>query len=787
MAQRKFRPGTVALVAGVLLSGLTFSILGQATPVSAAESDPGSWAPGDTCTNVVVLGARGSGQTYADHGGLGAEVHGFYEGLAQALTPKSITTSYMSVPYPAVPIEGLEWLSGDRNIWDSVEYGRLFTRAFVKTIRKDCPDARIVLAGYSQGAWAIKKGANSLSDEDEESIAALVLLADPTFDPGGGGRIFGAPEADLGGIAGRLPPPGYIKSATYSVCYTSDLVCQGEDPDGSISDSIGRMWAEGGVNVHTASYKRSWVGKYLGLVVANEQFGTEGTVPGDRPDVSTALIVDSSGSMSWNDPEDRRRDAARAFLAASDPSDEVAVIDFDDSSRVASPAVQVGSNRQALFDAIATIDSDGGTDLGAGLDEGCNALQQATGTKRAALFFTDGDGSYNDEAACFASKGWSVYTFGLGTSVNSAVLEEIANTTGGSYRALDSALNLTCEFQQVRAVIGGGTAQNCTPTATIKPKQLISEAFEATAGLRQLTFTNSWIGSDIEMRLTSPSGRQILRGNEDSDVTADRGASYETVSVQWPQAGEWTVEFYGLDVPPGGEPFTFSTVELKDPNEPPVAAFEVTKGEPGSVVVDGSGSTDDSEVVGYEFFFSEDAVAEGPSATHTYPSSGSYEIVMMAVDDDLGTSLARQTVTVDVPEDQTGSTSTSSPSTTSEAPPITNGDESPATTTPPVANEPKSPSSGDDPVSPPSPADPAPGPTATSAAPAKKEVAARTPPATSTNPTATVGAKTQPNQGGGLAATGARVGSLVLLAGMALAFGATLLLTARRRRRQTPG
>ena len=182
------------------------------------------------------------------------------------------------------------------------------------------------------------------------------------------------------------------------------------------------------------------------------------------------------------------------------------MIDFDDSSRVASPAVQVGSNRQALFDAIATIDSDGGTDLGAGLDEGCNALQQATGTKRAALFFTDGDGSYNDEAACFASKGWSVYTFGLGTSVNSAVLEEIANTTGGSYRALDSALNLTCEFQQVRAVIGGGTAQNCTPTATIKPKQLISEAFEATAGLRQLTFTNSWIGSDIEQRLADTAG-----------------------------------------------------------------------------------------------------------------------------------------------------------------------------------------------------------------------------------------------------------------------------------------
>ena len=77
--------------------------------------------------------------------------------------------------------------------------------------------------------------------------------------------------------------------------------------------------------------------------------------------------------------------------------------------------------------------------------------------------FTDGDGSYNDEAACFASKGWKVYTFGLGTAVDETVLQEIAASTGGSYRSLDSALNLTCEFQQVRAVIGGGTAQGCTP------------------------------------------------------------------------------------------------------------------------------------------------------------------------------------------------------------------------------------------------------------------------------------------------------------------------------------
>lgn len=769
------RRRTVAAVGAVLVSGLTLGIVGQASPASAADPDHGAWTPGQECTDVVVLGARGSGQQFKDQEGLGAEVLGFYDGLAQALGPKGLTTSYMALPYPAVPIEGTESLSGDQNIFDSVEYGRLFTKSFVSTIRKNCEDARVVLAGYSQGAWAIKRGADSLHDADKDAIAALVLLADPTFDPGGGGRVFGSPEAGRGGLAGTSPPPGYIKSATYNVCFPNDLVCQGGGSDGSFSVAdLSRVWAKGGKTVHTESYKRDWVGKFLGLVIANEQFSSEETGSGAEAEVSTALILDSSGSMGWNDPEDRRRDAARAYLAASDPSDEVAVIDFDGSSRVASPPVQVGPNRQSLFDAIATIDSSGDTDLGAGLADGCDALGQATGPKRAALFFTDGDGSYNDEAACFASKGWKVYTFGLGSSVDATVLTDIADATGGSYRALDSALNLTCEFQQVRAVIGGGTAQACTPTATIKPQQLISEAFDVTERLRQITFTNSWIGSDIEMRLTGPSGRQILRGNEDSDVTSDRGASYETVSVLWPEPGTWKVEFYGLDVPPEGEPFTFSTVALKDPNEPPVAAFEVTQGEPGTVMVDGSGSTDESEVVGYEFFFADGAVAEGPQATHSYEASGTYEIVLMAVDDDLGTSLAQQTVQVEVPEGQAGAPNTTSTTTTSEPSPITDDTASPATTVPPATSGPQPPSAVSDPASSASP----PAPTATNSAPAKNEVAAPSP-----MPAATVEATTQTTPAGGLAATGARVRTLAMLAGLALALGSILVVTAARRRR----
>lgn len=146
--------------------------------------------------------------------------------------------------------------------------------------------------------------------------------------------------------------------------------------------------------------------------------------------LSMSLIVDSSGSMTSSDPGNRRVDAANAYVAASLPTDEVAVVDFDGSSRVAIPAVPVGTNRQALSDAIRTIDSSGGTDLGAGLSAGHSVLDAASGVARAAIFLTDGQGSYSGQATLFRDKGWKIYTIGLGGGVDSTILRQIANETG---------------------------------------------------------------------------------------------------------------------------------------------------------------------------------------------------------------------------------------------------------------------------------------------------------------------------------------------------------------------
>jgi len=271
--------------------------------------------------------------------------------------------------------------------------------------------------------------------------------------------------------------------------------------------------------------------------------------------------------MSTYDPQRRRLDAARTYVTGASAADEVGVIDFDSSAIIRSPVVLVGPNRDALLAAIGQIDASGGTNLGAGLQAGCDALQSATAGRRAAIFLTDGQGSYSGQSSCFADNGWPVFTIGLGSGVDASLLQQIANETGGEYRSLASATNLVCEFQRIRSLVAGVAASTCEPTADIVQGQTVSLFQTVRSFLSQITFTNTWLGSDIEMTVTSPSGQVFNRSSSGDGVSASYGPTFESITVLDPEAGEWSVSFYGAEIPDGGEPFTFSTSPIELPDD----------------------------------------------------------------------------------------------------------------------------------------------------------------------------------------------------------------------------
>jgi uncharacterized protein with von Willebrand factor type A (vWA) domain len=89
--------------------------------------------------------------------------------------------------------------------------------------------------------------------------------------------------------------------------------------------------------------------------------------------VDVALVIDSSGSMLDNDPQNLRIAAAKSFITNMKASDRAAVIDFD------SVIVRqnLTSEKTALSSALSKIDAAGGTNIGAGVGSAYSVLTKS--------------------------------------------------------------------------------------------------------------------------------------------------------------------------------------------------------------------------------------------------------------------------------------------------------------------------------------------------------------------------------------------------------------------------
>ena len=170
---------------------------------------------------------------------------------------------------------------------------------------------------------------------------------------------------------------------------------------------------------------------------------------GDTVFLDVAFVLDSSGSMSWNDPQGFRRAAAKNFVDAMLDQDQGTVVDFDDRARLFQ---SLTSDKGALKAAIDRIDNSGGTNIGAGVRLGLQELARTTDPERAQIMIllTDGVGSYDPLLTVQAGNaGVTVYTIGLGTDIDEPLLRSIAEQTGGSYQQVDEASDLPEVFREI--------------------------------------------------------------------------------------------------------------------------------------------------------------------------------------------------------------------------------------------------------------------------------------------------------------------------------------------------
>ncbi|MBC7763338.1 MAG: PKD domain-containing protein [Candidatus Saccharibacteria bacterium] len=169
------------------------------------------------------------------------------------------------------------------------------------------------------------------------------------------------------------------------------------------------------------------------------------------------------------------------------------------------------------------------------------------------------------------------------------------------------------------------------PSFVITPQQTVSRSLYVSG--RSFHVNATWPGSDVEVTLISPSGVRYNR-SDPRDAIHGNGATFEYFDIEAPEKGSWTVEMFGADVDPAGEPVTYSAVDEQVPNVKPTAAFTTTKSA-SAYTFDASASVDsDGTVKEYVWDFGDGTSASGPIVEHTFPAGHVYRVIVSVQDDD---------------------------------------------------------------------------------------------------------------------------------------------------------
>ncbi|TFK36400.1 cutinase [Crucibulum laeve] len=145
------------------------------------------------CADVVVYFARGT----TEIGTLGTVVGpSFQSSLTIALRGKSL--NFVGIDYPAT-VAG--YLAGG-DIGGSI----MMANSVTSTVNS-CPNSKIVISGYSQGAQVTHRAAARLSTTVQDRVSAVVTFGDPNRDKA---------------------LPGVLQGRRKTFCAFGDLICTGQ-------------------------------------------------------------------------------------------------------------------------------------------------------------------------------------------------------------------------------------------------------------------------------------------------------------------------------------------------------------------------------------------------------------------------------------------------------------------------------------------------------------------------------------------------------------------------------
>jgi VWFA-related protein len=168
--------------------------------------------------------------------------------------------------------------------------------------------------------------------------------------------------------------------------------------------------------------------------------------------VAVVLAVDVSGSMK-GDPLAQARGAARTFVEGLAPIDSVALVTFGDG---VTPVLNFTSDKGAVFAGLDSLQAEGNTALYQATSISAFVAASAQTQRKAVILLSDGVDFGNRSAvsreaslAQAAAIGAPFFAIGLGSDIDRAYLEALAQGTGGRFLETPTAQGLSDLYRTI--------------------------------------------------------------------------------------------------------------------------------------------------------------------------------------------------------------------------------------------------------------------------------------------------------------------------------------------------
>ncbi|MFG0251803.1 MAG: VWA domain-containing protein [Phycisphaerales bacterium JB038] len=286
-------------------------------------------------------------------------------------------------------------------------------------------------------------------------------------------------------------------------------------------------------------------------------------LPPDGGKVSVVEVIDRSGSMSGS-KMDAAKVAGQLFVDLMSMDDKIGVVSFASSANTDYPltAILSDSIKTQAKAAIASLSAGGYTAIGEGVRQADVQLDRFPGDAPGRAMIVLSDGQHNTGTHpltvidSLVDQDVRIFTIGFGSDADQSLLTEMATRRNGSYYyAADGS-----DLQEIYALLlgsAGGKQQLLTDDGTINPDETIEAPLAIDPSLFDLTVGLTWPGSDLDIELVAPDGTIIDHDFAAQSPLVDlvEGDTYEFMTIQAPQAGQWDIRVKAVDVAPDGEEF----------------------------------------------------------------------------------------------------------------------------------------------------------------------------------------------------------------------------------------